>query len=132
MAFCVLFSFSRITMTVVGKYKFYHCYNSKKWKRNLILYKSKVKLKVKLSVNITIDYVTIQVYLFVHLREICNIYPDIPESVTFTCSPIDYKTTYRSRQLSWICGNLAYVSLAIKIGTRFSEIKFSKISLGSQ
>ena len=49
-------------------------------------FKSKVKSKVKLSVNITKDYVTIQVYLFVHLREICNLYRSYPLNQNFSNS----------------------------------------------
>ena len=62
-------------MAVVGKYIIVTIVKSE---NEIYFFKSKVKLKVKLSVNITKDYVTIQVYLFVHLREICNLYRSYP------------------------------------------------------
>ena len=82
-AFIFLFFILKITMVVVGKYIIVTIVKSE---NEIYFFKSKVKSKVKLSVNITKDYVTIQVYLFVHLREICNLYRSYPLNQNFSNS----------------------------------------------
>ena len=102
-AFIFLFFISKITMAVVGKYIIVTIVKSE---NEIYFFKSKVKSKVKLSVNITKDYVTIQVYLFVHLREICNLYRSYPLNQNFSNSQRPYFTwpsvnQVRGNLLNW-------------------------------